>query len=220
MSAVGAEQRAGVPADPETARPPRYPAKRAAIARAALELFVREGYERASVDAIAAEAGVSKRTVYNHFADKEQLFLAVVGELYAQLMGQAEDIAERALAEDQMGPRLLTFVGQVAHGIHRSPGRAAIMRLILTEAPHIPALLDQWRDRRMLTPLLAGLLTGAAADRELDLADPDVAASHLSALTFGQINGHSLFGLLVLTDEQLDTIITGGVDVFLRAYRR
>jgi TetR/AcrR family transcriptional regulator, mexJK operon transcriptional repressor len=40
--------------------------KRDAIGRAALTLFASDGYERTSVDAIAAEAGVSKRTVYSH----------------------------------------------------------------------------------------------------------------------------------------------------------
>ena len=47
---------------------------------AALVLFARDGYERTSVDAIAAEAGVSKRTVYSHYGDKENLFLLVLRE--------------------------------------------------------------------------------------------------------------------------------------------
>ena len=50
--------------------------KRDAIGRAALTLFASDGYERTSVDAIAAEAGVSKRTVYSHYGDKESLFLS------------------------------------------------------------------------------------------------------------------------------------------------
>ena len=45
-------------------------------------LFARDGYERTSVDAIAAEAGVSKRTVYSHYGDKENLFLLVLRETY------------------------------------------------------------------------------------------------------------------------------------------
>ncbi|MBB5936912.1 TetR/AcrR family transcriptional regulator [Streptomyces zagrosensis] len=56
----------------------RLSAKREAILRAAVEVFLREGYARASVDAIAEEAGVAKQTVYNHFGDKERLFLAAV----------------------------------------------------------------------------------------------------------------------------------------------
>ena len=63
--------------------------KRDEIQRAALALFSRDGYERTSVDAIAAEAGVSKRTVYNHFGDKENLFLAVVQRTFAWMIGLA-----------------------------------------------------------------------------------------------------------------------------------
>ena len=48
----------------------------------------------------------------------------------------------------------------------------------------------------------------------------DRAADHLAALTFGQINNRTLFGLVQLTDNELDTIVVGGVGVFVRAYRR
>ena len=47
-----------------------------------MRLFLRDGYARTSVDAIAAEAGVSKRTIYNHYGDKESLFLSVVSGKY------------------------------------------------------------------------------------------------------------------------------------------
>ncbi|MFF5721585.1 TetR/AcrR family transcriptional regulator [Streptomyces buecherae] len=56
----------------------RLAAKREAILQAAVAIFLREGYDRASVDAIAEEAGVSKQTIYNHFGGKERLFLAAV----------------------------------------------------------------------------------------------------------------------------------------------
>src|ERR1700691_6346042 len=61
----------------------RSPAKHAAILKAATEVFLREGYARASVDAIAEAAGVGKQTVYGHFGDKQRLFLAVVEHAHA-----------------------------------------------------------------------------------------------------------------------------------------
>jgi AcrR family transcriptional regulator len=51
--------------------------KRAAILKAAMEMFRRHGFKRASVDLIAEEARVAKPTIYAHFADKEALFAAV-----------------------------------------------------------------------------------------------------------------------------------------------
>lgn len=54
--------------------------KRQAILDGALTVFARDGFTRASIDAISAEAGVSTRTIYNHFTDKAALFLAVIQE--------------------------------------------------------------------------------------------------------------------------------------------
>ena len=53
-------------------------AKRATILDAASRVFSREGFAGSSIDMIAAEAGVSRQTVYNHIGDKESLFAAVV----------------------------------------------------------------------------------------------------------------------------------------------
>ncbi len=52
--------------------------KRQAIMEAATALFLRDGYRNTSMDQVAADAAVSKQTVYKHFADKEQLFREIV----------------------------------------------------------------------------------------------------------------------------------------------
>ena len=57
---------------------PKDLGKRAAILEAAKRMFTHSGFERASMDQIAAEAGVSKLTVYSHFGDKDSLFAAAV----------------------------------------------------------------------------------------------------------------------------------------------
>ena len=58
--------------------------KRAMILEGAIDVFIRMGYELASMDKIAETAGVSKRTVYNHFGSKENLFQAIVDDFLAQ----------------------------------------------------------------------------------------------------------------------------------------
>ena len=58
--------------------------KRAAILEGAIDVFIETGYELASMDRISEVAGVSKRTVYNHFGSKENLFQAVVEDFLAQ----------------------------------------------------------------------------------------------------------------------------------------
>ena len=52
--------------------------KRRAILSAAETLFLEHGYLGTTMDEIAALAGVSKQTVYKHFADKERLFIEIV----------------------------------------------------------------------------------------------------------------------------------------------
>ena len=58
--------------------------KRATIIDASKDIFISVGYELASMDKIAEKAGVSKRTVYNHFGSKESLFEVIVDELLAE----------------------------------------------------------------------------------------------------------------------------------------
>src|SRR5262249_40817761 len=56
----------------------RSPRKHREILDAAQDAFITKGYDRATMDDIAAAAGVSKQTVYKHFADKEGLFAEIV----------------------------------------------------------------------------------------------------------------------------------------------
>jgi TetR/AcrR family transcriptional regulator of autoinduction and epiphytic fitness len=58
--------------------------KRAIILDGAVDVFIEMGYELASMDKIAETANVSKRTVYNHFGSKENLFQAVVNDFLTQ----------------------------------------------------------------------------------------------------------------------------------------
>ena len=58
--------------------------KRTTILSGAIDIFISMGYELTSMDKIAETAGVSKRTIYNHFGSKENLFQAIVADFLAQ----------------------------------------------------------------------------------------------------------------------------------------
>ncbi|MBP7656876.1 MAG: helix-turn-helix transcriptional regulator, partial [Pseudoxanthomonas sp.] len=79
------------PAKPAASGPgrPKDLGKRAAILEAAKQLFAREGFNGVSMDQIAAEAGVSKLTVYSHFGDKDALFAAAVQAKCAEMLPDA-----------------------------------------------------------------------------------------------------------------------------------
>jgi TetR/AcrR family transcriptional regulator, mexJK operon transcriptional repressor len=192
--------------------------KRAAIARAALTLFASDGYERTSVDAIAAEAGVSKRTVYSHYGDKENLFLSVVRETYEAMLNRITEIVDRTSWDGELLSALTSCVTEVTRSIVRAPERSTLVRLLITEAPHFPALIDLLHSRE-IAPLIAPSLTRLAAAGRLAAADPAQAAEHLAALTFGQVSNRSLLGTVPLTEDETSRLLTGGVQAFLRAYR-
>lgn len=61
---------------------------------AALDLFVERGYAATRLDDVAAQAGVSKGTLYLYFANKEDLFKAVVRENVVPVIGEAESIID------------------------------------------------------------------------------------------------------------------------------
>lgn len=191
-----------------------------AIASAALRLFLRDGYERTSVDAIAAEAGVSKRTIYNRYGDKETLFLSVLRDTFAGLMGEFGRIADAHLTNVTDVERDLTgYAREAALAITRSAERARLIRLIIAEAPHFPALLRQQARSQTMSGILAQRLAAMAEAGWLDIDDPQEAAEHLLALTTGQINNRSMFGVVEVSDADLDRIVSSGVRAFVRAYR-
>jgi len=196
--------------------------KRTAIVEAALRLFARDGFTRTSVDAIAGEAGVSKRTIYNHYADKENLFLSVVGETYDSMIALVVGFMDKYLTDvpdDEVEERVVSFACEAALMASRSPERSALIRLMMTEAPHFPELRVVQMRPRGITAAIAERLTRLNARGLVDVPEPDEAANHLFALTMGQLNNRSLFGAIPLTDAEVRRMATSGARAFLRAYR-
>ena len=193
-----------------------------AIAQAALRLFLRDGYERTSVDAIAAEAGVSKRTIYNRYGDKENLFRSVLHDTFTVMMATFRRIANAYVTEatdvTDVERDLTAFVREAALTLTMAPDRIALIRLILTEAPYFPALLREERAQETMHATLARILARLAKAGSLAITDPDEAAEHLFALTFAQASNRSMFAAAKLSDAEVERIVTGGVRVFLRAY--
>ena len=191
-----------------------------AIASAALRLFLRDGYERTSVDAIAAEAGVSKRTIYNRYGEKETLFLSVLRHTFTGLMAVCTRVADAHLTDVTDVEQALTgYARAAARVIVRSPERGQLTRLIIAEAPHFPALLRQQARSEIMSGMLSQRLAALAAAGWLQIDDPQEAAEHLLALTTGQINNRSMFGAAAISDAEADRIVTSGVRAFVRAYR-
>jgi TetR/AcrR family transcriptional repressor of mexJK operon len=196
------------------------PVKRAAIVRAALEVFLREGYARASVDAIAASAGVSKRTIYDYYGDKEQLFLSALQETKEAQTEAFQQLLDRTLGKvDDIEAALTAFGREFAAAIARSAERAAVMRLTIAEASHFPALTEPTGANRSVQHALADRLAELGEQGLLDVPDPVEAAEFLGLLVTGRVNNRSWYGAVQLDDTEISRLVAGGIRIFLRAYR-
>ena len=188
--------------------------------RAALDVFVREGYTRASVDAIAANAGVSKRTIYDYYGDKEQLFLSTLAETQRAQTEEFQKLLERTLGQvDDIEDALTAFGRAFATEIARSADRAAVMRLMIAEATHFPALLKPNPTTRSVQHALADRLAELSEQGLLDIPDPMEAAEFLGLLVTGRVNARSWYGAVHLDDAEIGHLVEGGIRIFLRAYR-
>jgi len=191
-----------------------------AIAQAALRLFQRDGYERTSVDAIAAEAGVSKRTIYNRYGDKENLFLSVLRDTYNSMMVTFREIADKHLADvTDVQQDLTAFALEVAVSMTTAPDRIALVRLIMSEAPFFPTLIRAEQESATMHGHLTAYLARLGGEGRLAITDPSEAAEHLVALTVNQINARTMFGVVPISYAEVERIVAGGVAVFVRAYR-
>jgi TetR/AcrR family transcriptional repressor of mexJK operon len=163
--------------DPATAAIERVQRKRQEILAAAREVFTREGYMGASMDAVAAEAGASKRTVYQYFTDKEDLFAATVldtvdrGYQYFKprilALAEADDI-DSALREHARA----TVLGLM------NPELLKMRRLVIAEAERFPAVGRAFYERSWVKTLklFAQTLETLTARGLLAVTDPDRAA--------------------------------------------
>ncbi|MFD7502456.1 TetR/AcrR family transcriptional regulator [Streptomyces sp. NPDC059850] len=208
---------AGRPAGPQ-------PAKRQAILEAAVAVFLREGYTRAGVDVIADQARVSKQTVYNHFGDKERLFLAAVdGERERVAAGFAPESPRVPAAEgDGVDVRAaLTAFGHRVLGVLLDERASALRRLIIAEVARHPALRPACAEGepQQLVKYLAELL-GRRSDRgELDVPDPASAAQQFVALIVQQGLYQSMYGTRPIAAVDATAICEKAADLIVRAYR-
>jgi AcrR family transcriptional regulator len=196
--------------------------KRASITKGGLAVFARDGYTRASIDAIATEAGVSTRTIYNHFKDKEQLFHTVIQESATKVADAQIALLDRYLGKITNLEEDLTTFGRVwATPMPAFADHFAMVRQIRAEVGHIPqATLEAWleagpkRVQRELTQHMQRL-----ADKGLlSIDNADRAAMHLVLLTATEVANRSYNGVISLKDTEIADIAATGVQTFLYGY--
>ncbi|NEB02157.1 TetR/AcrR family transcriptional regulator [Streptomyces sp. SID13726] len=193
--------------------------KRAAILTAARELFLADGFDRSSVDAVAARAGVSKRTVYDYFGDKQTLLQAVVDDVGHSLVTTVRRILDDTLTDPietaDLENVLTTFALRIATDMLGSAEYATLQRLVRARPGH------QSENSMADTPdeALAERLAAFAEAGLLTVPDPRLAADQFIALTFGvALNRHGSAN--ATEDPRIQPLLTEGVRTFLRAHQR
>ena len=198
---------------------PRAEQKRQAIVRAARELFLREGFG-VGMDAIAAEANVSKVTVYNHFGSKEALFTAVITSALDEPLGHASSAALEGLPEaEDLRSALLDTARTWVHAVRTNQDVIALRNLVAAEQHRFPELGRAWQGRgpEGHHPAVAGALRELADQGRLVIPDLETAITQLYALLVFPHMVFSTYGTQV--DESLaDRLIVSGVDMFLSYY--
>ncbi|WP_328766975.1 TetR/AcrR family transcriptional regulator [Streptomyces sp. NBC_00286] len=195
--------------------------KRAAILTAARELFLADGFDRSSVDAIAARAEVSKRTVYDYFGDKQTLLQAVVDAVGQQMITTVrrtlDDTVTNLTEAAELEDALVMFSMRIATDMLGSTEYATLQRLVRAESRNLP---HQGYNSMADTPdeALAERFAALAEARLLEVPDPRLAADQFIALTFG-VALDRLGSANAVEDPRVRPLVVEGVRTFLRAYR-
>lgn len=201
----------------------RLTEKREAITRGARTVFGRDGYTRASIDAIAKEAGVSTRTIYNHFENgKTELFRLIVEEGAQQIHDAQIDVIDRWLHKvTDLEEDLVAFSVAWVEPLQTFPDHFALVRQLRAEVGHLPPeLLRAWEEAGPLRveQTLAERFQGLADDGLLPTKDGRQASSHFIQLISGEILDRSYYGAVPLPPEETKQLITAGVRAFLYGY--
>lgn len=190
--------------------------KRAAIIEAAVSEWKRHGYDNTSMDRIAEVASVSKRTVYNHFPSKEELFAAIVSELMSrcQIMKEFDFDPQKSISTQ------LTAIGKTAVELMTSTEFQDLARVTLSRFLQSPEMASEMLIET--TQVEAELAVWFKTTHEtglLRVPDPTLAAKQF----LGLIQSFAFWPPLIgkeppLTTPQKKAVVKSTVNMFLDHY--
>ena len=191
--------------------------KREAIIQAAIAEFRANGFDITSMDKIAATAGVSKRTVYNHFPSKEELFAEILNQLWARVTAEQETAYRPDLPlRDQMRRMLMAKLQMLGDDNFLDLARVAIAATIHSpeRAQNMVARMGEREEG------LTVWIRAAQADGRLKPVDPEFAAQQIQGMLksfafWPQIS----MGLPGLSPEMQTTVVDSALDMFLACYQ-
>jgi TetR/AcrR family transcriptional repressor of mexJK operon len=150
--------------------------RRQRIIRSAITVFAERGYAASSTAQIAAEAGVSKETIYSYFGNKAGLLrealLSLVAAPGGSVMAEpAGGVASSAEFRAQLGSLAMGLVTDLTQ-----PQYLALARIVVAETPRDPLLPELFREA-IAGRVLSGVVSMVAAGQRAGLVDADVDAT-------------------------------------------
>ncbi|MDM3869871.1 TetR/AcrR family transcriptional regulator [Porticoccus sp. W117] len=187
------------------------------IVRAAEQVFIECGYRGASVDAIAERAQVSKRTIYNHFNNKESLFQHITNLLIEEVVRSSSVVYDR---EQPLDKQLFDILSGAWDAL-TSQKLIELVRVITSEYMLNPAMSRETMER--ITKGEEGMniwLKAAIADKRLKPVDVEFAATMLRGMVH-EYGHHPMlfFGMPAPSKKEKQHTLTEIVAVFLGRYQ-
>jgi TetR/AcrR family transcriptional repressor of mexJK operon len=194
------------------------PEKRAQILAGAASVFAADGYEGASMARIAAVAGVSKGTLYNHFDSKAALFTAYVGDKCEQYLAHVFDSANH----DGDPAEVLRGIGKRMVQMMLSDVGLAIYRVVISEAAKFPDLARGFFDAGPARAIgfMASWLAEETRRGRLTVPDPAFAAEQFFNLCQTRLVLRRKLEMLPdPPDRDIEDVVDASITMFLRTYR-
>ena len=189
------------------------------VLEGARRVFMADGFEGASVDTIAREAGVSKATLYSYFPDKKQLF----AEVARNECGRQADAASAEVDMSQPPATVLRQAGRHLLNFFLSEFGQRIFRICVAESDRFPELGRQFYDSgpKMVETALTCYFDMAIERGELAIDDKVLAAHQFAELCKAMLFPRIVFGVQTeFGAAEIDRVIDGAVDMFLARYGR
>lgn len=188
----------------------------------ATRLFMERGFDATAIDAVAEAAGVSKPTLYARYRDKRALFGAVVEERIREWLAPLSAAAEMQALEAE--PRdietVLNDLSRTLLDRAQAPGAAALTRCIVAQAMQFPDLATLAYEEGWLRGVraLGRLLEVLAAQGQVVVDDPEVAADLFLNLVLGLSSRQALYGIKADPEAQ-ERRRRAAVALFLKGVR-
>lgn len=184
------------------------------IFQAAADEFREKGFHDASMDRISARAGASKRTVYKHYASKENLFQELIRRHWSQFAATLDVSYEK----DRDIRDQLMELGQAEGKLLASAEVMATTRLIMSELLRNPELAEENQEKTDFRASFEIMLRDATADGKLRVDDPQKAAEEFIGLIKSKAFWPVVFGAPVVTPEEMASIVESSVEMIMARY--